>query len=321
MKNYNRVCCVDSDYCLFLYLLSSTREEIDNTYFFFSDGIPQPVITYFANQSFSFRIAGKNKFVVETQQIVLRFLKYLIWPFLRNADFYGMPFAGLSCEIIGNKPINLIEEGYEHMQLSIVFKIRFNRLRRFFHGINYNNFDFTRRKINSILLTRALPFSLPSHISLHVMSLEKSWHENKYSRNVILKSHGILSSDFVRLKECRYLLVTQTFTEDGVMNLEEEINLYKKLIQGIDETKLCVKMHPREKKSYDSIFPHSFIFGKRIPLQIFDLEGIRFERIFTICSSGISSFSNGAEVVIGGTCCHPGLRKKFGEIKGILNDD
>lgn len=316
---YNRVCCVDSDYCLFLYLLYSSEEEIKNTFFFFSDNIPESVREYFRNDSYFFPIKGNNLYKVEFKQILIHLFCKKRWPFLSNSTFWGMPYAGLSCEIIGGNDLNMIEEGFEHMGLSLIRNRKFVWLRKILHGPLYDSFSFNKSPIKRIVLTRDLEHPLPSHITKEIVNINNLWSKS-FNRNLILESHGINLQELDSLRKCKYLLVSQTFSEDGLMTVLEEIELYKRLLGDIDVSLLCIKPHPRERlKNYSNIFPGAVVFRKKVPVQIFNLEKIVFNKVYTICSTGASLFTDNSEVVFGGTKCHQALIDKFGEISGILN--
>lgn len=323
MKNdYSRVCIINSAYALFNYLLISTPNEIEDTFFFFSTGIPESCRNYFSKQS-EFIPPAKNKIIGEFKEVYTRFFIRWKYPFIRKADFWGMTSAPWSAEILGNNnSINLVEDGGEYNDITETPR-KFQKLRQFLHGKLYNNGrNFSDNKVyKKIYITGQNPNAPIMKLNNIVLfNIKTLWNEDEKKRNIIYKAFNITKEDQKALSKCKSILLTQTLAEDKLITIEEEIELYRNLVKDTDKTSLCIKTHPREyMKNYKEIFPESVIFEKKIPMQLlvlcFNTE--QLECAYTVFSTALRSFKNindKIKLVFLGTEIHPELEKRYGKV-------
>ncbi len=321
MKNkYSRVFIGNSAYALFNYLLVSTREEIEDTFFFFSYSIPRSCANYFRSQSVSL-FPKKNKISDELYSIYIHFFGEHKWRFLNSARLYGMLDGPFVVELIGKRKINVIEEGCEYLDVNRPKRL-FRGLRRLLHGHFYNHVDYEDSHVETIYLSGldkdAPVMRLPKVI---LFDLFEEWKRDESRRKLILECFGLTDDDISGLSACKTLLISQTFSEDGVMGLDEEIQIYKTLLSGVDSRTLCIKTHPREYlKDYSKIFPSSFSFRKKIPLQLMMccMDFGKFDTVYTVISTAartLKQFCPGLHIVFAGSGVHPNISKRYGNVE------
>jgi len=89
------------------------------------------------------------------------------------------------------------------------------------------------------------------------------------------------------------LLFTQPLSEDKIVSHEKKIRIYKHLVDTYAVGKLYIKVHPREKENYSTLFPNAIILGNNlVPFEVYLLtEKIRFRRAITVFSAAIDTIS------------------------------
>ncbi len=65
--------------------------------------------------------------------------------------------------------------------------------------------------------------------------------------------------NFSNLENIDVLLITQAFSEDNLMDLNEEMRIYSEIVEKYPN--IIIKPHPREIKDYSKIFPDKYCFG------------------------------------------------------------
>jgi hypothetical protein len=83
-------------------------------------------------------------------------------------------------------------------------------------------------------------------------------------------------------------------------------------VNNYDRGTLLIKKHPRETFDYKILFPDIPVFEKPIPIQLFDLLGVRFKRAITVFSSAVASFDYDIKIDWYGTEISEALLKNFG---------
>lgn len=314
MKKFKRVGLFNSDYSLFLYLLSCSKEDIDSTFFFFSDGIPSTVRLYYKKQSY-YLPKESNSIKDEIKQIIRHFIANIKWPFLKDAEYFGMPFCFV--EILGNHSIVQVEDGFEHIGLVkyLYHKRKFHNIRRYLHGHWYDNYRMDSDKILKFILTKKISNELVK-APQNIISLETQWNNDINVQKEILLSHSISEKDIKNISKCKILLLTQTFAEDGVLSLDEEIAVYKDIISAYDENEILIKPHPRSFLDKKTPFKEAIYFDKTCPVQMLALCGFKPEVLITVNSTSVynTPFRN-VRIEFRGTEGIPSLIQKFGEIK------
>jgi hypothetical protein len=316
MNKIERTCIVDSSYTLFLYLLISSNDEINKTFFFFSDGIPEYTRHFFKSQSYY--ISSKKRYALETLiiELLIRYFGRLKWPFLRKVPFYGMVIGPYTADFLGNKKISVIEEGFEYANVPSV-KRKFLWLRTKIFGPYWGEIiDYRSNLVKDIVMTGSKDSPLLNLSKTRIISMYDIWNLSAPDKKTyILSAFNITQEDIDILRQKKEILLTQTLTEDGVISLEEEIELYKYLLKDCQFlSDVIIKPHPRERKDHSIILPGIDVFNKQVPMQLLSCCGIRFKKVHTICSSAVFNFPYDLDINFLGTDIHPKIVGRYGII-------
>lgn len=141
----------------------------------------------------------------------------------------------------------------------------------------YNN------KVNKIILTSKdnLPRELLSKIE--VKDIYLAWSEkNEYQRKNIA---NIFCLNF-KIKKLGTVLLTQYFSELGIMTELEKINMYKKILLKYEcSHDIYIKPHPKEDTNYSYFFENKII-PPEVPFQLIELISGGIDTVIT-CSSSV----------------------------------
>lgn len=94
--------------------------------------------------------------------------------------------------------------------------------------------------------------------------------------------------NFTNLENIDVLLITQAFSEDNLMDLNEEMMIYSEIVEKYPN--IIIKPHPREVKDYSKIFPDNTVLDKHFPVELLVLMGIKIEKTVTISSTAVLHF-------------------------------
>jgi hypothetical protein len=311
-KKINRVCIVNSAYALFLYFLISTEEEIDSTFYFVSDGIPESVrkklqnIHYFNQKLFG--ISGQKLMQKSIFALILKCFSRVRWPFLKKSELYGHDHLFFSAGLIGRRQIILIEDGpgdcIPPKRNNFLF------LRRWLCGplVGYNWFGdnpYCKRMILTSSKESGIERDKKATELVNIYELWKKSSQEKQKKILWLFSLNV--EDVISLRGKDIILLTQWFSEDEIMTENEKIEMYRMIIKNIDKSKLVIKSHPREVTDYTLFFPDICVFTKKVPMQLLDILGIRFKVAYTVSSTAALSFPYELEKKYFGYGIHPKL--------------
>jgi hypothetical protein len=325
MKNrikINRVCIIDSSYSLFLYFLISTEQEIDSTFYFVSDGIPKEVrcnlknIFYFNTKSYLNANRIKKRIIL----VLLRLFSRIRWPFLMKSELYGHDHLFFSSSLIGWKKITVIEDGTSNYVFnSKRDKVKYPFLKKLLYGpvslINLSNRFGHNIFCSKLILTGFKKIDFKIQKNIQIISTYELWQESSKKQEKILTIFSLTTEDINDIQTKEYILFTQCLSEDNIMTESEKINIYKEMIKDIDGDKLVIKPHPRETTDYTLYFPNSYVFTKKIPIQLLDMVGVRFKKSYTVCSTAALTFPYEIEKVFLGSEINPKIVEIYGLVK------
>ena len=112
------------------------------------------------------------------------------------------------------------------------------------------------------------------------------------NKNKILKIFNADEIFKLNIKKTDVLLLTEPFSENFELTIEEEMRINKEIISKYEPDQIVIKPHPREKKDYSKYFPNIRVITTKFPLELFDLMGIEFKKITTVNSSATLNFKN-----------------------------
>lgn len=80
------------------------------------------------------------------------------------------------------------------------------------------------------------------------------------------------------------IIVTQPFSELGMMTEDRKIDMYRTLLQDAPQS-TYIKPHPQETTDYGSVFPGIVILNRKTPFELMWLAGLRNATVYTVTSS------------------------------------
>jgi hypothetical protein len=156
--------------------------------------------------------------------------------------------------------------------------------------------------------------SVPEKIlkKVEIINLKDLWCKKSEAEKIdILRIFNFNKTIISSLKDKRYILFTQPFSEDGIISEEEKIFLYSEIIKKYDKKFLVIKRHPREETNYNYFFKDIFILDNNFPAEIFNLVDVKFEKAITISSMAAFGLSDAKKIDFYGHEINNKLFKKF----------
>jgi hypothetical protein len=238
------------------------------------------------------------------------------WLFLKKADFFVQDHLSFSDYIISNSSYALLEDGpycfqafvpqFRTPSKNILFRLLTDKKKQRSFGNN--------KQCNKIVITEddeILPYMKDKEII--TVSLSSLWEKSSITKKqLILDIFNVTDNDIEMIKSRENILFTQPFVEDHIITAEERCRIYSQIVGNYDRSTLLIKKHPRETFDYKTLFPDIPVFEKPIPMHLFNLLGLRFEKAITVFSSAVASFDYDIEIDWYGTEISEALINKFG---------
>lgn len=330
MKNkIERVCIVGSIYALLVYLLNSTVDEMEKTFYFFSYGIPESIQKKIKNKQHFDLKKNKylnNKFVL---LILLRFGQYFRWPFFKKSQIYAQDHLLISSYLIGYKKYIEIEDFPKFYERYFVRKTRLLRL-KFWRDDKYKlrwlwkclvspSFGYVDGHndiCTTLLLTDSsyIPKALKSK-NIITNPLRKLWfNSSDVKKSRILNIYNLDNNDISEICSKKKILFTQPFSDDNFISINEQRRIYKEILKNYDSSEIIIKVHPRDTFDYIEDFPKVVVFNKPIPFQLFDLLNVKFDTAITVCSTAVNSIEYDVKIDWYGTKISNQLVSRIGNL-------
>ena len=325
----SRVCISDSIYSLLFYLLFSSEKEIEETFFFFSDGIHESIrkkFKYHEYIEFARSVKSRRGYIfLIFRRIYLNFFSHAKWPFLRTARIFALDYLYTAIPLIGKRTYTHIADGpncFANLKVTPEYQTLLHARRhpllsslgRFVFGHLWHQGYGTAKECE--LIMSSTPDRLPEHNGKKslVYPLEDLWEKSSASKKAwIFNIFDVSESELNEMCKRDTVLLTQQLATEGTISEEDLIAIYRRLLKGIPEKQIVIKRHPRDGVNYRKYFPMAFVYDKFTPMQIFALEGISFKNVVTIFSSSALSFGKNTHVIWGGTDIHPAILKRYGK--------
>ena len=316
-----RVCFCEALYPLTFYLLLSSIEEIKHTMFFvdrriakcIQSRLPHIVVT---------DIDNKHKAVAPIFGWWMRLYCHIVHPYLYTAEVYGLDFKwqylqGVKLKYIEDGPnsFNLWETGpmYKRYQQYCKKPSFIRWVYRMLRGEFYQHPIATSNAVTDIFTTAKYEKPYHKGKKLHVYSWKELWNKStKEKQQYIYEIFGISQKDIEGLQKKKIILLTQAFSDDKMMTEDEQIELYRKILQNYSAKDVVIKPHPRDFINYKKAFPNVMYFDKVVPMQILKVWGVDFEVIATVTSSSALTFGIDKKIDWYGSYMHPGIIKNEG---------
>lgn len=310
-KKIRRLCVVDTVYTLLLYYLICGINDED--IFIMSGGIPEEIRKnikhiYFPHfkhddipDSNLILIILKRLQIISKRVYGILKVRLLLFFKTRNYDIevYGQGHLNFSFPLYEYENSYIIEDGLNNYLNLKESNGKTNKVLDFF-GFYLNEYEEgfgTHCNINTIYLTKN---NIPEIIKnkTKVINIKTLWNnKSETEKNIILEIFNIKEL-ISELDNNMTLLLTQCFSEDGLINLNEEIDIYKYLIKKQKTKNIVIKTHPREKKNYDLIFPELKVINQPFPMEIFKCIGLSINKVITVSSTVALNFFDESDIEI-----------------------
>ena len=317
-----RVCIVDSIYALLLYFLISTEKEIKNTFYFTGTGVPESIRKNLPNQhSFKKQPTLLKRLFFKLNLI---FFSRFRWSFLKSAKIFGQDHIPFFSTLVKNRNYTLLEDAplvFSNFPNSLIDKQ--NRKLRMSWTIKIVNLLYGKifatsfgqnSQCENIILTKEEDLKYLPNKKTMLIDLQNIWQaSSKSKQELIFKIFNIDLSAPIFTTKKNIIILTQPFYVD-VPNFseQEQIKLYKEIVERYNKSEVVIKAHPRDKINYNKYFPDVEIFDKPIPMQLLSILGVRFEKAVTVFSSSVLDFPYKIEVEKIGMSCRKKIENHFG---------
>lgn len=154
------------------------------------------------------------------------------------------------------------------------------------------------------LLTGSFEIPKSLRAKCHILNISTAWAAlSEFERNDILDLFSFNEQILTKAKSRRFLLLTQCFSEDGMLAEEDKVNGYLKLIESlkINQEELVIKTHPREKTDYKQWFKDSIVVDENVPFELLSLLGVKYHTVITLTSSSVFSLNYKLNIFYMGT--------------------
>ena len=298
-----RMCIVDTVYTLLLYYLICGINEED--IFVISGGIPKEIRKnidhiYFPHFKHS-DLPDSNLILITLKRLLLIIkrtygiikLRIILFFKTRNCEVevYGHGHLNFSFPFYEYENSYIIEDGLgNYMELSepdysqpILLKFLGVYTNKLYEGFG------THKNIKKVYLTKN---NAPQIIKnkTEVINIQKIWNDiDKNEKNEILEIFNI-NLDEINFNDESVLILTEPLTEDKFLSLEDELTIYKDMIEKFNEKNIIIKPHPRDSKNYYEIFPNIKIINKYFPIELLNLIGIEPSIACSVVSTALMNF-------------------------------
>lgn len=311
----DRVCITHTVYTLLQYLLLSSLEELQRTWFFFPD---DKFLSFFPNSTVFTLKRGKFLKSKYLQAYYLLLRRNREWPFLHHSKIYAQDHLLTDFILLKGHEYILLEDGLENY-LEHPFKFKLKRLLKRLPF--YPNGVFTWGEGANCKL-RLLSHEPEKNSGLSQkgfmrIDFQKWWHESeKEKQEFILRVFNVSLSDLERFEQFDHLLLTQCFSEAKMLSEEEKIQCYKNIIEHfkLPPESTIIKTHPSEVTDYSKAIPGFQVCTQRIPIELIAIHLKKSTQVYTVSSSGVFIFPRD-RVTWCDTEFSPALKEKYGSWK------
>ena len=327
--DYKRVYIGYTVYSLYLYLLYSTEEEINHTFFFFGEGIDKRIRDKFDNTYYFNNELYEPKNIVSRliYRIRLRYQSRRIWPFLKDAQLFAQDQFFFSGALIGKRDYTLIEDApnvfLRHRDAINKQRKTFRHvvyvLKKIFHKFFENSFGGEmgeNDQCKAVLMTNIESDPILGGKELIQVVETEYWNKAaETKKNKLLAVFNITSEDLAQLEKRKVIVFTQNFASLGFLPEQELVDVYAERIAKYPPDDIIIKKHAFDWVDYQKYFPNAYIFDKIVPMQLLNLLDIRYDTAVTICSSAVLSFPYNIQIDWIGTEGNPKLFAALGNPK------
>lgn len=326
-KEIKRVCVLGNQHGLLQYMLLSSLEDIDHTFFLFvKTAIPEEITIKFGKNCAFIPMPSENNLKDNAFLNCLRLFYYyriyypLKFPFLLNSklEFWGHDHVYNSHCFFRNHSFRLLEDGtlnYEPYKQYLP-RHRFQIIKKIIAEKNHGEFLRYSGDENNCIKIYLTGLSDKGEVlkdpKTTIRSFSDMWKDSHIEKKAFINHIFGVSSSLIReSSKYKHILLTEPLSEEHLLSEEEKIKLYKELIFRINKEGVVIKPHPRDRTDYSLFIPNVFILKTYAPMQLLSLNGVRFETAYSIRSSALFDFPYRIKICVFGTEVHPVLFQKL----------
>ncbi len=317
MIKKNKLIIENTLYSLLLFWL--IEDVDDNTIFVLEKQINDTVISNIKKRNVVFVFDPKyNSNAIYRIFRIFIFEKIRLWFFLKKYDLKNIKIYGnddsIAFDLIREKyPYNLLEDGtinyVEDCRKKDENKLKL-KFRNMLRGLTDTKPFGTAEKCKKIFFTGLMPIPKSIENKVQIIDIYDKWiKKTDTEKQKILNFFNFSSKMTELLKGKNIILLTQPISEDGFVDEETKIEIYKKILLSYDRNNIIIKTHPREKTNYHNIFPDITIIDTPFPVELFILLDVKIKRVVTLFSSAAHSFGKDVKIDWIGSSIHPSLEK------------
>ncbi len=340
-KEKINICLFITVYSFFLYLLINGYNEKD--IFIFTDLFPKEVsknVKHIQLPPISFKdgakmaplnsVEGIFENVIGYMRYFYGYLKLRILLFIKtlnkDVEVYGHAHTPFSFMFYENDNSNIIEDGLSNYTIKISETHKINPLLdTILHicGIYFlsNTEGFgSHKNIKNVYLTKEFDHPLLKN-KVKVIDIEELWANLSINEQDKILSIFNINRNSYNLKGKTLLLLTQPFSQEGHLTLNQELTIYSEIIEKFDDYEIFIKPHPRDDKNYEEIFPKVTVIEKTFPIEILSLIGINPTVVGSIISNSLLNFKESEIYVYDGELHNERLNNLREDLIKIINDE
>ncbi|MFZ3516699.1 glycosyltransferase family 52 protein [Vibrio harveyi] len=248
------------------------------------------------------KISKLNKLLINIGIIPKKYLK--IYKSLKGKIIFGHDHLNLSV-LIMKKKYNIIEDGIKNYIIEKDKSSIFGRSS--YNLMGYNKFS------NKIYLTSLMEIKEDTPYKNKISIINR----DDFLRDSSKQFGGIFSE---KVPNNCIILITQPFSEDGILSENEKINLYESILNKLklQSKNIVIKPHPRETTNYSIYFKDTKILPSYKMMENITGNIDLMVTIFSSCAFNLKYNSN-VKVLYLGTSINNKLKKKFGNIEGFIS--
>ena len=309
-KNKKNICLVTTVYSFFLYLLIKGYNEDD--IYIFTAWFPKEVsknVKHIQMPKVIFRgkkfaelnsLSGIYQNIVGFFKYFYGYLKLRLLLFIKtfncDVEVYGHSQTPFSYIFFENTS-NIIEDGVGNYTSEICETHKINPIiDTILHicGIYYLTMEEcygTHKNVKNVYLTNENNNPLIKD-KVQVINIKKLWNNlSKIEQEKILEIFNV-NIEGVDFNKKTALLLTQPLSESTAIDIteEEELNIYKEIIDKFKDYQIILKPHPRDTKDFKKIFPNVKVIDKSFPVEILTMININPTVVCSVVSAALYNF-------------------------------
>lgn len=341
-KNIKRVCLVGNQHGLLQYIMLSSFEEIDQTFFLWNYvGIPDSVKEKLGKQgaiipshnNLMERVIAPLGGKMPKLYLILSFFKHFFYyriyyplkfPFILRSDldYWGHDHVFNAHCFLRNHPFHLLEDGMFNYGPFIYHqtKQKYLFLKRLVAGSNfvgYKRYAGDEKNCIGIYLTglsdKGEALNDPK---VKIRSFSDMWNDSDIEKRTFINNiFGVSCRLIDGCRKCHQILLTTPFSESGVLSEAEKIDMYRKVLKMIGRNDIVIKPHPREVTDYSTCL-NVPVLDTKAPMQLLSLNGVKFDCVYSVYdSSALYDFPYKVKVCVLGSEVYPPLYEKKPEYR------